>query len=325
VVTVELRGEGISDSGEPPGFDLLSPENGAYVEEPVLLTWQALQVSDPVTYIVYVAMGDSSRPPGPLTYDAGDQTSFSIPIGDLSPNAIHVWWVIAHWGTAAIRSESEWTFMLGIPPPPIPHFSLLSPTDNAMITNETQLFEWEAIEGNPSEPPVTFVLDIILRTNDSLNGEYYHYEVGAQTSYTVDMNELRVDNDYVWYVTATAGAWGDLMSDQAWRFHLSQFGHPNAVEELNRVSSASRFGIRSIYPNPFNPETSITLIIPETGVVRAQVFDILGREVATLLNGKISTGEHRLTWRAAGASGLYLLRVSNERGEVDVRKLTVTK
>ena len=64
------------------------------------------------------------------------------------------------------------------------------------------------------------------------------------------------------------------------------------------------------YPNPFSSETSIDYTIPTEGHVQVQVFDILGREVATLVDEHQAAGRHSTRWDASSApSGLYLYRI----------------
>lgn len=66
------------------------------------------------------------------------------------------------------------------------------------------------------------------------------------------------------------------------------------------------------YPNPFNARTTITYDLPRAGDVRLIVFDILGREVAVLLNGRYPAGRHRVTFDARRlASGVYLSRLAS--------------
>jgi hypothetical protein len=64
------------------------------------------------------------------------------------------------------------------------------------------------------------------------------------------------------------------------------------------------------YPNPFNPSTDIEFRILKPGFVTIKIFDLLGREVATVLNDWRAPGEHHITWAAdAMASGVYLYRL----------------
>jgi len=69
----------------------------------------------------------------------------------------------------------------------------------------------------------------------------------------------------------------------------------------------SSFQLYQNYPNPFNPSTQIVVSIPESGNYTLRVFNILGQEVATLLNSKIVAGIHTFTFDASHlTSGIYL-------------------
>lgn len=77
-------------------------------------------------------------------------------------------------------------------------------------------------------------------------------------------------------------------------------------------------------PNPFNPSTTIRYTLSVTGTVRVEVFDILGRKVATLAEGVRDVGEHAILWNAAGLpSGIYFCRVSAGKSEAVVRMTMV--
>jgi hypothetical protein len=64
------------------------------------------------------------------------------------------------------------------------------------------------------------------------------------------------------------------------------------------------------YPNPFNPVTQITYWVPERTQVRLTVYDVAGREVASLVNEVRDRGEHSVEWRADNIpSGVYFYRL----------------
>ena len=64
------------------------------------------------------------------------------------------------------------------------------------------------------------------------------------------------------------------------------------------------------YPNPFNPTTNIRFQIAEGGFVNLKVYDVLGNEVATLVNEQKSSGEYQLEFSAIGLpSGIYFYQL----------------
>jgi hypothetical protein len=70
------------------------------------------------------------------------------------------------------------------------------------------------------------------------------------------------------------------------------------------------FDMGQNYPNPFNPSTSLTLAVPEASTVELVVTDMLGREVATLVDGTLQAGVHTVAFDGrALPSGQYLSSV----------------
>ncbi|MGB6648667.1 MAG: T9SS type A sorting domain-containing protein, partial [Bacteroidota bacterium] len=70
------------------------------------------------------------------------------------------------------------------------------------------------------------------------------------------------------------------------------------------------FRLSQNYPNPFNPETSIRFSLTSSSYIKLSVYDLLGRDVATLLSGEYSPGEFQVVWNAIGfPSGVYVYRL----------------
>jgi hypothetical protein len=63
-------------------------------------------------------------------------------------------------------------------------------------------------------------------------------------------------------------------------------------------------------PNPFTPVARITVRLPERSDVHLAVYDLKGRLIRTLVSGKLGAGSHDFTWRAQGASGLYIVKLT---------------
>jgi hypothetical protein len=72
-----------------------------------------------------------------------------------------------------------------------------------------------------------------------------------------------------------------------------------------------RFSLAQNYPNPFNPSTTLTFAVPSEGFVSLKVYDVLGREVATLASAEMGAGTYTATFDAANlAGGLYIARLT---------------
>lgn len=70
------------------------------------------------------------------------------------------------------------------------------------------------------------------------------------------------------------------------------------------------FSLAQNYPNPFNPSTAIDFHVPVSSFVTVKVFDVLGKEVATLVNERKSPGAYRVNFNASGlADGVYFYRL----------------
>lgn len=79
------------------------------------------------------------------------------------------------------------------------------------------------------------------------------------------------------------------------------------------------------YPNPFNPTTTIKFQIPHSSLVTLKVFDLLGGEVATLVNEEMGPGTYERVFNAEGlASGVYLYQL-NAGSFVQTRKLLILR
>jgi hypothetical protein len=96
-----------------------------------------------------------------------------------------------------------------------------------------------------------------------------------------------------------------------------------AVQDAGTLPEA--YALEQNYPNPFNPSTTISYSLPHASNVSLKVFDILGQEVATLVNGDITAGKHEVQFDAKGlASGTYLYRLTS--GDfTQVKKMMVVK
>jgi hypothetical protein len=91
------------------------------------------------------------------------------------------------------------------------------------------------------------------------------------------------------------------------------------------LTSPSKFALLQNYPNPFNPSTNIAFTLNKAGNTRLTVFDILGRQVAVLVDGMQTEGQHTVTFNASRfASGVYFYRLESA-GTVVAKKMVLMK
>jgi hypothetical protein len=91
-----------------------------------------------------------------------------------------------------------------------------------------------------------------------------------------------------------------------------------SIDEMTGVTQTStlqptKFMLEQNFPNPFNPSTTINYTLNQSGIVTLKVYNLLGQEVRTLVNGFQNTGSYRATFNAQGlSSGIYFYRLQSQ-------------
>lgn len=100
-----------------------------------------------------------------------------------------------------------------------------------------------------------------------------------------------------------------------------------SVEQVESELLPKEFQLEQNYPNPFNPTTTIPFALPERSSVTLKLFDLLGREVAKLVDEELQPGEYRLQFEANSLpSGVYFYRiVAQDRAGSSTRFTQVKK
>lgn len=106
--------------------------------------------------------------------------------------------------------------------------------------------------------------------------------------------------------------------------HVLRSGDTNVATDIrqNRESAPGAFMLKQNYPNPFNPSTSFEFRVSSFGFVSLKVFDILGREIARLVNDVRPAGVYTVRWDASSLpSGVYFARL-NQSGQGSIQSET---
>ncbi|HEX2786330.1 MAG TPA: kelch repeat-containing protein [Ignavibacteria bacterium] len=132
--------------------------------------------------------------------------------------------------------------------------------------------------------------------------------------------------------TSAAGSWVVRVSDNAsgdlgtWhRYTVRVTTTTPLTNTETNVSVLNDYSLSQNYPNPFNPTTKINFSIPKSGLTTLKVYDILGKEVATLVNGFQNAGNFVVEFDASRlASGAYFYRLE-VNGFVNTKKMLLIK
>ncbi len=93
-------------------------------------------------------------------------------------------------------------------------------------------------------------------------------------------------------------------------YHFSQLIFTETTTSIRQDEISAEYNLYQNYPNPFNPTTKIKYSIPHAGLVSIKVFDLLGSEIATLVNEEKQTGNYEIEFNASNlASGVYIYKM----------------
>ncbi|TNE70462.1 T9SS type A sorting domain-containing protein [bacterium] len=195
-----------------------------------------------------------------------------------------------------------------------------SETPDAYIAKTITLTGATVVTENIEEYPYsrqTFELkqngDIVSFQND-VKKEDGTYTTLFQEIYSYDENDRITKIDYNRH---------DISLD-TWKFEREVFSY-GEITSVEKEQTVSGFGIKSAYPNPFNPTTNVSYELTSSGVVHVRVFDVLGRQVATLFPGNQNAGAHTLTINASGwSSGVYMILMQSGN-QISTKKISLIK
>ena len=117
----------------------------------------------------------------------------------------------------------------------------------------------------------------------------------------------------------------DMLFTYEGDFVITEYIVANSQEQVSTTISEMTFNLGSAYPNPFNPTTTLSLTIPASGYVNVAIYNLVGQQIANLVDGNMDLGTYNLTWNAQNiSSGMYLVR-AEYAGNVSTQKLMLIK
>jgi hypothetical protein len=160
------------------------------------------------------------------------------------------------------------------------------------------------------------VKNILFTWNKSQNAESYELLASSDENFS----QILIDSSAVTDTLLNVNA-GRFTPTFYWKVRGSNglgFGHWSSIMAVSFITGIDKiesvlptvYKLNQNYPNPFNPTTIIKYDMPESGFVSLKVYDILGREVQTLVNGNKIKGTYEVSFNGSNlASGVYLYKL----------------
>ena len=279
-----------SENSPPEAFSLLSPAVDEVLQDLTpTFHWNAAadpDVNDQVIYRLKIGTGLDDF----IVIYEGENTSITLE-DSLLDNTVYYWLVEAtdRSGAMTVNDENICSFTINLendPPSPV---VLLTPGNNGYIFTEYPLFQWTAaLDVDPYDELLYYLY--YWRTDATRK-----YTYGTDTTYC-DRRKVKLDYEYVWYVETVDKAGARALSD-TFTFRTSSLDI--ATENLLPKTLA----LYQNYPNPFNPVTTIRFDLPETADIRLTIYDVKGRQVKTLVDGKRKARIYSAIWNGKDGSG----------------------
>ncbi|RPI14015.1 MAG: T9SS C-terminal target domain-containing protein [Ignavibacteriae bacterium] len=169
-------------------------------------------------------------------------------------------------------------------------------------------------------------------TGTNLDFATLKYSSTGNTEWTVRYDSPYHDNEFAVNINVSNDASAVYVSGTSvgsgtgFDFITVKYTQPpiTAINQ-NGNNIPDKFSLYESYPNPFNPSTNIKFDLPQNTMVKLVVYDINGREVATLVNNEMQAGSYVYNWNASNlASGAYFFRI-NAGDFTDTKKMMLVK
>lgn len=272
---------------------LISPSNYlSTLGDTVTIIWQDSEYSD--DYKIQVSTSESFTN---KIFDIDNFKNTTITLGGFEGATIYYWRVRGNNNRGSSNFSETFMFSTGYPTEPI----LVYPVFQQLDVEIDPTLKW---------------------TSSSLATEY---KVQLSEGLNLDLNKLIIDSivvDTILYFNKL-----DLKSFYSWRIMASnEFGSGMWTSVFKFKTAADttlgkndidltlpqEYTLEQNYPNPFNPVTTISFGIPESGMTSLRVYNIIGQEIAVLLNEDISAGHYNIQFDATDmTSGLYLYKLQS--------------
>ena len=228
----------------------------------------------------------------------------------------------ADWNIEKFADEGDmhWkTVLAKFHAPPVP--TMVSPANQEM-TSQSPAFTWDSMTAFTT-------YDMEISKVHGTRADVFIIPDITGSGFAFGENIFQDGESYSWRIRAKNPG-GEAENCSEWSesrvFNVGVLTQGNVNENSEKV-----YSLKQNYPNPFNPVTTIYYSIKENSNVKLSVYDMLGREVAALVNTSQFAGQHSAHFNAGGlASGVYVYRLeavplNGKSSFIDIKKMILIK
>ncbi|MBN2570824.1 MAG: T9SS type A sorting domain-containing protein [Ignavibacteriales bacterium] len=168
--------------------------------------------------------------------------------------------------------------------------------------------------------------DVFVKITYNTPSYYYpcpvEYYVSGYSNPTIETGKCWLSYD------GTSGSWTALGGGTAYSYdNCAKLYAVTSLTDIDEQGNniPNKFRLEQNYPNPFNPTTTINYSVPENSMVKIKVYDVLGKEIETLVNSEHSVGNYSVEFDASNlTSGIYFYKLITEN-YIETKKMILMK
>ncbi len=236
------------------------------------------------------------------TFTANSTNPFYA-LSNLTPGATYYWKVKTNYtnSTSSNYSTTE-TFIIN------PGANAIQPIvggpNNVVVNTTSPTISWVL----PAINNISLVSEITIADNPDMNNALLISDI-ANTQHNI--SNLEIGKSYFWRVRTKTeeNVYSEFSGQGAFKIG------DNVTEIKESKIIPTKFEVSQNYPNPFNPSTVIKYVLPDAQFVTLRIYNMLGQEVAELVNNQVNAGVHSIVWNgkdnsgAKVSTGTYIYRV----------------
>jgi hypothetical protein len=255
--------------------------------------------------VVYSRRSDMDETDGTNTFTATPTDQY-LAVTGLVPGATYYWKVASHNGTSlSAYSSPTATFVVALTASASVIVPLVgSPINGVGITTASPVLSW--VIPTQASTPLSYELQY-SKQQDMSNPT----TVSGIKSPSQIVSGLASSQEYYWRVRSVNDKGQSSAYSEVGKFIVSSV---TAIEEKDVIPTS--FELSQNYPNPFNPTTRIRYALPQNAFVSIKIYDMLGREIRSLINNEMVAGNHSVEWSGDDnsgnrvSSGAYIYRIT---------------